>query len=153
MDNRRAITKVTIYAVIADILKCIQTGGEHKIQFHRKFERKDMKHFFIIVDELLDLRNTGNVLRHFQIAAFGNPDLYPIDVLEVVYRRGDERRRGGAFIRIRGGEIPLFMNPDVLVLDDLAVNALIDMIVDSNEQLIKLIEESGGNHATKRTRK
>lgn len=153
MDNRREITKVTIYAVISDILKCIQTGGEHHIQFHREFERKDMDHFFIIVDELTCLRNTENVLCHFQIAAFGNPDRYPIDVLELVYRNRDERRHGGAFIRIRGGEIPLFMSPGILTLDDLAIKALIDMIVDSNEELINLIEKSGGRHAAKRTRK
>jgi hypothetical protein len=153
MDNRRAITKVMIYAVISDILQWIQSDGYYNVQLQRGFERKDMNHFFIIVNELEQLRNTENILHHFQVAAFGNPDRYPIDILELVYRNEDEMRRGGIFIRIRGGEIPIFINPNVLTLDDAAINALVDMIVDSNEQLINLIEKSGGIHAAKRPRK
>lgn len=153
MDNRRALVKATLYAMISDILSWLQTDGRHVVQTRREFERKDMNHFFIVIGELDELREVGNNLHTFQIAAIGNPDRYPIDIMEIVYRNKDEFRRGGVFIKFRGGEIPLVLNPDVAVLDTFAINALIDVVVDSNTDLVNLIEKSGGKYVIKRSRK
>lgn len=153
MDNRRALTKVVITSAISDILTWIQTDGRHQVETHRPFKRKDMNHFWIIVDELDGLRGTGNINHHFQIAAIGNPDRYPIDIVEVVWREKDSMRRGGVYLRFRGGEIPIYLAPALIVLDIPGIRSIIDLIVDSNQALIDLIEKSGGKYAVKRPRK
>lgn len=154
MDSKQAVLTVTICAVISDILGWILTGGRREVHLKRGFENKDLKNVFVIVDELETLRDTENVKHHFQISAIGNPHQYPIDILEVVYRDQDPHRRGGIYFRFLGGEIPTVMDPNLLVMDEAAINAMVTAIVGSNKDLLALLEfNPGGKHAAKRTRK
>jgi hypothetical protein len=153
MDNRRELVKVTIYAVISDIFQWLQTDGHHPVQLRRNFQRKDMKHIFIITDEYDKLRHIDGNSHNFQISAIGNPDRYPIDILEIIYRETNDKRTGGLNLKFSGGEVPVVINPDIAVLDTNGINALINVIVDANVDLINLIEKSGGKYAIKRPRK
>lgn len=154
MDKKRAVLKVTVYAVISDILKWILTKGRTTINPKRDFQAKDLKGVFVIVDELEALRDTEEVLFHFQVSAVGNPNRYPIDILEVVCRKECPNKRTGIYIRFRGGEVPITLHPNILVLDDLSLDALVGVIIDSNDDLLSLINQSsGGTREIKRSGK
>lgn len=154
MVSKQAVLTVTICAVISDILTWILTDGRHRVNLKRGFENKDLKNVFVIVDELEPLRDVENVRHHFQISAIGNPHQYPIDVLEVVYRDSDPHRRGGIYFKFLGGEIPAVLNPNLLIMDEPAITAMVTAIVGSNKDLLALLEfNPGGKHAAKRTRK
>lgn len=154
MDSKQAILVVTICAVINDIMKWILTDGHHHVQLKRGFENKKLKNIFVMVDELEPLRDVENVRNHFQISVIGNPHRYPIDVLEIIYRDADPHRRGGIYLRLLGGEIPIIMNPNILVMDEPAITALMKATVGSNKDILALLEfNPGGKHAAKRSGK
>lgn len=154
MDSKQAVLTVTICAVISDILGWILTNGQRQVDLKRGFENKDLKNVFVIVDELEQLRDAENVKNHFQISAIGNPHQYPIDVVEIIHRDSDLHRRGGVYFRFLGGEIPAVLSPNLLIMDESAITAMISVIVGSNRDLLALLEfNPGGSHAAKRSGK
>lgn len=151
MDSKQNVLGVTICAVINDILAWILTNGKRQINLKRAFENKDLMNVFVIVDEFEDLREVEDVTNHFQISAIGNPQRYPIDVIELIYRRPSSVSRGGIYLKFLGGEIPVVLYPNTLVMDDKAINAVVTAIIKSNKDLLDLLEfKSGGNRAAKR---
>lgn len=154
MESKQALLTVTICAVINDILGWILTNGQRAVELKRGFNHIDLKNVFVVVDELEELRDTENVLNHYQISAIGNPHQYPIDILEIIHREADPHRRGGVYFRFLGGEIPAVMSPNLLIMDEPAITALVKAIVGCNKDLLALLEfNPGGKHAAKRSRK
>lgn len=155
MDSKLGLLKITVLSAVSDILSFIYTKGVGVFAPARGLKHDGLKNVYILLGELKELRDVEDTDYHFQISAIGLPSRYPIDIIEVIARKDRPNRPAGIYIRFNGGEIPMILYPNILVMNDESIKALIDVIVESNKPLLTLIEEgnTGGKNAVKKSGK